>query len=92
MPKLFSRLSLVACAATLLMSVAPAMAQAVLQLAADPGLRQAMGAAARIYAETHLDQAAVLTRFAGHLHALVQGKPLQPSLVTDDRALGDERV
>jgi len=72
--------------------LAPAMAQAVLQLAADPGLRQAMGAAARTYAETHLDQAAVLTRFAGHLHALVQGKPLQPSLVTDDRALGDERV
>jgi colanic acid biosynthesis glycosyl transferase WcaI len=71
--------------------VATAMAQAVLQLAADPVLRQAMGAAARAFAETHLDQAAVLVRFEAHLQALVQGRPLQLALVHDDGALHDGR-
>ena len=72
--------------------VGPAMAQAVMHLAANPDLRQAMGVAARAYAETHLDQAAVLTRFTAHLHALVQGQPLSPGLVADDRVLRDERA
>lgn len=72
--------------------VGPAMAQAVMNLAANPDLRQAMGAAARVYAETHLDQAAVLTRFAAHLHALVQGQTLSPGLVADERVFRDKRA
>jgi colanic acid biosynthesis glycosyl transferase WcaI len=68
------------------------MAQAVMNLAANPDLRQAMGAAARVYAETHLDQAAVLTRFAAHLHALVQGQTLSPGLVADERVFRDKRA
>lgn len=71
---------------------AAAMAQAVLQLAANPGRRHAMGQAARAFAEIHLDQAAVLARFATQLKAVVQGRSmLAQSLVPEDRALRDER-
>lgn len=72
--------------------VASAMAQAVLQLASDPGLRQAMGAAARAFAETHLDQTAVLSRFASHLEALLAGNRLQAGLLPGERGLRDERA
>jgi len=71
---------------------AEAMAEAVLHLAANPDRRQAMGAAARAFAETHLDQAAVLARFAVQLKALVQGNPWQSAaLVSKEHALRDER-
>jgi colanic acid biosynthesis glycosyl transferase WcaI len=40
-----------------------ALAQAVCTLAADPALRERLGAAGYLYAQTHLDRDAVLQRF-----------------------------
>lgn len=71
---------------------AAAMAQALLQLAADPAGRKAMGTAARHFAETHLDQAAVLARFAAQLKAVVQGRGRAlPPIGANEHALRDER-
>lgn len=53
--------------------MAPSMAAAVMQLAQSQSLRQSMGAAARAFAEAHLDQGAVLSKFAAQLNQLVHG-------------------
>ena len=71
---------------------AAAMTQAVLSLAADPAVRHTMGQAARGFAETHLDQSAVLARFAAQLKDVVKGSTRMPgALGGQGRALGDER-
>jgi len=46
---------------------APAFAQAIIELAADQALRDALGQSARIYAETNLAKDAVLTKFENQL-------------------------
>jgi colanic acid biosynthesis glycosyl transferase WcaI len=48
-----------------------AMAQAVQQLAADPALRQRLGAAGYSHAQEHMETNGVLTRFEADVMALV---------------------
>jgi colanic acid biosynthesis glycosyl transferase WcaI len=48
-----------------------AFADALLLLAADPDLRQRLGAAGFLYAQAHLDKEAVLARFEADLQGLV---------------------
>ena len=50
---------------------AAALAQAIQTLAADPALRQNLGAAGYLYAQAHLDSEAVLGRFESDLHEVV---------------------
>ena len=49
-----------------------ALAQVIHALAADPALRQRLGAAGFAYAQTHLDQEAVLQRFEADLINLLR--------------------
>jgi colanic acid biosynthesis glycosyl transferase WcaI len=56
---------------------AVAFAQAVLGLAADPALREQLGAAGFLYAQAHLDREAVLQQFEAQLLALVGHAPSQ---------------
>ena len=51
---------------------APAFAQALQNLARDALLREQLGAAAYLYAQTHLDRAAVLQQFEADLQALTR--------------------
>lgn len=66
-----------------------AMANAVLTLAADPGMCQSMGLAARAFAEAHLDKGAVLARFAAHLNQLVHGAETSKHVLTAADAVRD---
>ncbi len=50
---------------------AAALAQALQTLAADPALRESLGAAGYLYAQAHLDSAAVLGRFESDLRMVV---------------------
>ena len=52
---------------------AAALAQAIQTLAADPALRESLGAAGYLYAQAHLDSEAVLGRFESDLRELVGG-------------------
>jgi colanic acid biosynthesis glycosyl transferase WcaI len=48
-----------------------ALAQAVRTLAADPALRERLGAAGYVYAQAHLDRDAVLQRFEVDVRGLL---------------------
>jgi colanic acid biosynthesis glycosyl transferase WcaI len=48
------------------------MAQAVQQLAADPALRERLGAAGYLHAQEHMETDSVLTRFEANVLELVR--------------------
>jgi colanic acid biosynthesis glycosyl transferase WcaI len=59
---------------------APAMARALLRLAASPGLRRALGDAALRYAQAHLHTDTVLDRFEQQLMALCAPRAALPKM------------
>ncbi|MDB5968508.1 MAG: Colanic acid biosysnthesis glycosyl transferase WcaI [Hydrocarboniphaga sp.] len=63
---------------------AGALTEALLSLAADPGLRIRLGNNARRYAEHHLDKDAILGRFEKTLASLTQSAPSVTRPTTSD--------
>ncbi len=57
---------------------AAGLAKAVQALADDPARRKQLGQAARAYAEAHLSQQAIMSRFEGQLQALVDETAARP--------------
>ena len=59
------------CGLVVLPEDAAALARAIQTLAADPALRESLGAAGYLYAQAHLDSEAVLGRFEADLREVV---------------------